>query len=94
MYFFYTVEIDLSCLAINTILVTDELKNMDKEGSKLSSNDENIEGQFDEISACKIQFNLIKNILQRWIEDLLNGNENYQKYAEILHLNVHKYICS
>jgi len=54
MYFFYTVEIDLSCLAINTILVTDELKNMDKEGSKLSSNDENIEGQFDEISACKI----------------------------------------
>ena len=46
MYFYYTVEIEISSLAINTILVADELKNLDREASKLSTtqNEENMSG--------------------------------------------------
>ena len=66
MYLTYTVEIDILHLSLNTIALSDELKNFDKEATLFTSDDNNM----DELVAAKTAFRVLKTLVVGWLEDV------------------------
>lgn len=70
----FCVEIDILHLSLNTIALSDELKNMDKEVSMLMSKGQ--EDMNDELSSAKTAFRVLKTLVLGWLEDVVNKGDN------------------
>ena len=92
MYWTYCVEIDINLLALNTIALSDELKNTDKEASLLIENDQkhHIES-IDELTTARYSFRFLKIMVTSWIEDVKLKND---RFSDLCMLNIHRWIVS
>ena len=93
LYNHYCVEVDIELLALNTICVSDELKNIDKEASKLvetrnNNNQSNIDN-VDEITLTKTAFKYVKIMVMGWLDDVVKSNNSF---ADVLIQNIHRWI--
>ena len=69
----FCVEIDILHLQLNTIALSDELKNVDKEASSLIGKADMLEN-LDELVGAKSAFKILKNLVVAWLEDALTFN--------------------
>jgi len=93
LYNHYCVEVDIELLALNTICVSDELKNIDKEASKLvetTKNSQNVIDIVDEITLTKTAFKYVKIMVMGWLDDVVKANNSF---ADVLIQNIHRWIC-
>lgn len=93
LYNHYCVEVDIELLALNTICVSDELKNIDKEASKLvetKNNNQNAIDSVDEITLTKTAFKYVKIMVMGWLDDVVKSNNSF---ADVLIQNIHRWIC-
>ena len=88
----YTVEIEISMFAINSICSLDELRNIDKEASKLDTRSITTDGfeNLDDFYKSRDVFKLLKVMANGWIEDVL---KDQNRYADLLIQNLHRWIC-
>jgi hypothetical protein len=63
------VEIDLVHLSLNTIALSDELKNIDVQTSALIG-DRNENESLDELVGAKTAFRALKTLVMGWLEDV------------------------
>lgn len=87
----HCVEIDIGLLAFNTIVVSEELKNIDKEASKLvdaGDNDGEVLDVLDERVLARNAFRYVRLMLQSWCTDVLHSSN---PYADQLIQNIHRW---
>jgi len=95
LYNHYCVEVDIELLALNTICVSDELKNIDKEASKLVETKNNNQNNYysetvDEVMMTKTAFKYVKIMVMGWLDDVVKANSSF---ADILIQNIHRWVC-
>lgn len=94
LYNHYCVEVDIELLALNTICVSDELKNIDKEALKLvetkNNNNQTSIDNVDEITLTKTAFKYAKIMVMGWLDDVVKSNNSF---ADVLIQNIHRWIC-
>ena len=95
LYNHYCVEVDIELLALNTICVSDELKNIDKEASKLvetKNNNQNnaYSDSVDEVLMTKTAFKYVKIMVMGWLDDVVKANSSF---ADVLIQNIHRWVC-
>ena len=100
----YTVEIDISVLAVNTILQSEFLKEFEE--ATLTANhmasgyDSKTKGKkefttefdtdLDEFVTCSQSFKKLKELVNQWYEDVVSGDQ----YADELLSNVYRWLTS
>jgi len=67
----YCVEIKILLLSINTIALSDELKNTDREISALMAG----ESLVDELACAKTAFRVLKTLVLGWLEDVMTKGD-------------------
>ncbi|KAL4468704.1 hypothetical protein ABPG74_005207 [Tetrahymena malaccensis] len=107
LYTSHTVEIDIGLLALNTIAHTDELKNIDKETSKLieyskgnNKQNQNKKGaqfqaqdheEIDELTQAKQSFKNLQQMVQYWIHDV---QQFENPIADFFITNIHSWLTT
>lgn len=71
MYVSYSVEINIFHLSLNTIALSDELKDIDRETTLLVSDDNTL----DEFVAAKTAFRVLKILVLGWLDDVYNKSD-------------------
>jgi len=83
LYLGYCVEININLLALNTIVLADELKNLDKEVSQLIEAKQGKRGServlgseyqsecIDELTIAKHAFRYLSVLVQGWVQDII-----------------------
>lgn len=76
-YMSYSVEIDIQHLSLNTILLSDELKNVDRETSALIGETKTKQEvtSLDELVGGKLAFRVLKTLVAGWLEDVQLKND-------------------
>jgi hypothetical protein len=70
------MEIKIKYLIINTIAMSDKLKDSDKEASMLIESSAGLNSTVDEYSQAKMSFRFLKKLVENWAMDVkLNENE-------------------
>jgi hypothetical protein len=83
------MEIKIKYLIINTIAMSDKLKDSDKEASMLIESSAGLNSTVDEYSQAKMSFRFLKKLVENWAMDVkLNENEISDRCLR----NIHKWI--
>lgn len=83
------MEIKIKYLIINTIAMSDKLKDSDKEASMLIESAANMNSTVDEYSQAKMSFRFLKKLVENWAMDVkLNENQISNECLK----NIHKWI--
>ena len=102
-YRYYTVEVEVSSLAINTILQADYLREFE-DASELGAGEnkkragqteskskgQEFDTDLDEFVTCRAAFSKLKDLMNGWLQDIHNEDE----FADDLMSNVYRWLSS